>query len=80
MATTSFWQILDELLEHSKLAVGDTVNKTGDELAAAMMANKEFNTGELTAFDVERELRGAFAQYSNWAIMDLGDHWSFIKR
>lgn len=78
--TTSFWQMLDEVLDHSHTETGATLTRTGEEIAKAFMAHKEWNTGELTGFDIERELRGSFAQYSNWAITNMGDHWAFIKR
>jgi hypothetical protein len=80
MAEKGFWQSLDDALGHSTLAAGDSVTKSSEELLNALLALKDWAGGEIGTFDVERELRGTFAQYSNWAITDLGDRWSFIKR
>jgi|LNFM01.1.fsa_nt_gb hypothetical protein len=76
--TNSFWEILDTVL--GPCAAGDKKAKTAEALAEEIGKSSEWSGGAITSFDVERELRGSFAMYSNWAISNYGDHWEFIRR
>ncbi len=76
----SFWEIVDKVLELGACAPGEKKSMTAQALSDAINKHSEWAGGETSSFDVERELRGSFAQYSNWAISDYGDHWEFIRR
>ncbi len=78
--TNAFWEILDTVLSASSTASGERKSSTADAIAESISKSSEWSGGAMSGFDVERELRGSFAQYSNWAVSDYGDHWEFIKR
>jgi hypothetical protein len=78
--TNAFWEILDQVLGATAVAVGEKKSATAATLADEISKRADWSGGPLTSFDVERELRGSFAAYSNWAISDYGDHWEFIRR
>ncbi|MDP3278162.1 MAG: hypothetical protein Q8Q09_23450 [Deltaproteobacteria bacterium] len=77
---STFWEVLDDVLALNQCATGDSAKQTSQQLAEAIAANPRWQGGPLTSFDVERELRGNYAAYANWAISDYGDHWLFLKR
>lgn len=78
--TNAFWEILDTVLAASSTAAGEKKAMTADAVAEAISKSSEWSGGPMTGFDVDRELRGNFAQYSSWAVSDYGDHWEFIRR
>jgi hypothetical protein len=78
--TNAFWEMLDTVLGATSTATGEKKSLTADAVADAINKSAEWSGGQLTGFDVERELRGNFAQYSIWAVSNYGDHWEFIKR
>lgn len=78
--TNAFWEILDVVLAAPSTASGEKKSFTTDAVAEAINKSSEWSGSPLTGFDVDRELRGTFAQYSVWAVSDYGGHWEFIKR
>lgn len=78
--TNSFWEILDKVLGAASCAAGEKKSMTAEAIAQEIGKSSEWSGAPMSSFDVERELRGSFALYSNWAISDYGDHWEFIRR
>ncbi|MBL8681599.1 MAG: hypothetical protein JNK05_20700 [Myxococcales bacterium] len=78
--TNSFWEMLDIVLGAASCAAGEKKAMTADAIAQEFGKSSEWSGGPMSTFDIERELRGTFAGYSNWAISNYGDHWEFIRR